>query len=104
MLPDNPNTADTLGWVLLKKGIPSAAIGYLQEADQGFETRNQSFGIVRLHLAQAYEANGEKDKASETLKGTLSDLEAELARNENAREPDWAADVRAMLERLQSEG
>jgi tetratricopeptide (TPR) repeat protein len=103
-LPDNPNTADTLGWVLLKKGIPSAAIGYLQEADEGFDTRDPNFGIVRHHLAQAYEANGEKDKARETLQSALADLETQLRANPGAREPAWAGDVRAMLQRLQTEG
>jgi hypothetical protein len=90
--------------VLLKKGIPSAAIGYLQEADEGFDTRDPNFGIVRHHLAQAYEANGETDKARDTLQGALADLEAQLRANPGAREPAWAGDVRAMLQRLKSEG
>ena len=104
LLPDNPNTADTLGWVLYKKGIPSAAIGYLQEADEGFDTHNPSFGVVRHHLALAYEANGEHDKARATLKGALSDLKSVLAENPGAKEPPWAADVRAMLDRLNQPG
>ena len=36
-LPESGNVADTLGWVLLKKGIPEAAIGYLQESESGFQ-------------------------------------------------------------------
>jgi len=104
MLPDNPNTADTLGWVLYKKGIPSAAIGYLQEADEGFDTRNPNFGVIRHHLALAYEANGESDKARSTLEGALADLAATLAERPDAPEPPWAADLRAMLERLEREG
>ncbi len=98
MLPDNPNTADTLGWVLYKKGINSAAIEYLREADEGFDVRNPNFGIVRHHLALAYEANGEPAKARSTLERALEDLAAQLP--DGAREPGWAADVRAMLERL----
>ena len=100
MLPENPNTADTLGWVLYKKGIASAAIGYLQEADQGFGTRNPSFGIVRQHLALAYQANGEKAKARATLERTLKDLADQLAGQPGSREPAWAADVRSMLHQL----
>jgi tetratricopeptide (TPR) repeat protein len=104
LLPDNPNTADTLGWVLYKKGIPSAAIGYLQEADQGFDTHDPSFGVVRHHLALAYEANGENDKARTTLEGALSDLASVLAERPGAKEPPWAADLRAMLDRLKQQG
>ena len=101
MLPDNPNTADTLGWVLYKKGIPSAAIGYLQEADEGFDTRNPSFGLVRHHLALAYQANGENDKARTTLERALEDLEQALAGRPEAKEPAWAADLRSMLSDLE---
>ncbi|HKJ24208.1 MAG TPA: tetratricopeptide repeat protein [Myxococcota bacterium] len=104
ILPDNPNTADTLGWVLYKKGIPSAAIGYLQEADEGFDTHDPSFGVVRHHLALAYEANGESEKARETLERALADLASVLAERPGAQEPSWAADLRAMLERLQQAG
>ena len=35
-MPDDGSAADTLGWVLLKRGVPSAAIGYLQEATERF--------------------------------------------------------------------
>ncbi|MBW2313709.1 MAG: tetratricopeptide repeat protein [Deltaproteobacteria bacterium] len=101
MLPDNPNTADTLGWVLYKKGIPSAAIGYLQEADEGFDTRNPSFGLVRHHLALAYQANGENDKARTTLERALEDLEQALEGRPGAKEPAWAADLRSMLSELE---
>ena len=34
-LPDSPYAADTLGWVLYRRGIPSAAISYLKEAEAG---------------------------------------------------------------------
>jgi len=101
LLPDNPNAADTLGWVLYKKGIPSAAIGYLKEADEGFDVRNPSFGIVRHHLALAYEAEGRVEEARATLRSALEDLALQLAGLESPREPAWAADVRAMLQRLE---
>jgi len=104
MLPENANTADTLGWVLYKKGIPGAAIGYLQEASEGFDTRNPNFGVVRHHLALAYEANGEPEKARATLERTLADLQAQLEAQPGSQEPPWAEDIRAMLERLPAEG
>jgi tetratricopeptide (TPR) repeat protein len=104
MLPENANAADTLGWVLYKKGIPAAAIGYLQEADERFDTRNPNFGVVRHHLALAYEANGETEKARTTLQRALADLQDQLGARPGSPEPAWAADVRSMLERLDSEG
>jgi tetratricopeptide (TPR) repeat protein len=104
LLPDNPSAADTLGWVLHKKGIHSAAIGYLKEAEAGLPAADPGLGIVRHHLALAYEANGEPDKARETLERAVSDLDAasQTRAAESAPEPTWATDVRAMLDRLNS--
>lgn len=105
LLPDNPSAADTLGYVLLRKGVPSAAIGYLREAEAGFDATRPDLGIVRHHLAQAYEANGEPEKAREVLARALADLDAVLraAAEEHGRpipEPPWVAELRSMYERL----
>jgi tetratricopeptide (TPR) repeat protein len=43
LMPDDPNTADTLGWVLYQRGVPSAAIGYLKEAVAARGSRAGSF-------------------------------------------------------------
>lgn len=104
-LPDNGNVADTLGYVLLKKGIPEAAIGYLQEAEASFKPGEADLGVVRMHLAMAYEANQQSDKAREVLSRAIAALEdqqkAARARGvENPPDPAWAAGARAMLERL----
>ena len=105
LLPDNPHTADTLGWVLYRRGIPAAAIGYLQEGESGFEPGDPSLGMVRFHLAQAYEANGDRALARETLERALGDLSSRRAPQSGGEgeiaEPPWAADVRSMLSRLQ---
>jgi tetratricopeptide (TPR) repeat protein len=98
-LPENPNAADTLGWVLYKKNVPSAAIGYLREAERGFPPENPQLGIVRHHLAMAYEANGEPEQAREVLAQALRDLET-LRGDTERPDPPWAAEIRAMLERL----
>jgi tetratricopeptide (TPR) repeat protein len=105
LMPDNPNTADTLGWVLYRRGVPSAAIGYLKEAVAGIEADDPNLGLVRHHLAQAYEANGEQEKARETLDAALADHEALAASKASggaaqANEPTWYAEARAMRERL----
>ena len=107
LLPDDPRAADTLGWVLHKKGIHSAAIGYLKEAEGHFRDGDPSLGVVRHHLALAYEADGDPDRARQALERAIDDLKAaNLGRveepGEPAAEPAWATDVRAMLDRLNS--
>ena len=105
LLPDNPNTADTLGWVLYKKDLPSAAIGYLKEAAGGFEAGETQLAMVLHHLALAYEANGEIGEARKTIDEAVRDLDA-IYRGEDGEkrpEPAWAAEVRAMHQRLNEE-
>lgn len=107
LLPDNPNAADTLGWVLYKKNIPSAAIGYLQEAEGGFPPDSPALGVVRQHLALAYEANGEAEKARGVVDRALEDLAQQIAAYEartgkEATEPSWAAELRSLRDRLGS--
>ncbi len=105
-LPDNASVADTLGWVLYKRGIPSAAISYLKESEAGTDPNDASIGIVRHHLAMAYEANGDFAQAREALTRALAGLEKQLAaaraKGATATEPPWAAEARAMLERLKA--
>jgi tetratricopeptide (TPR) repeat protein len=102
LLPDNPNAADTLGWVLYKKDLPSAAIGYLKEAVSGFQAEDPQLALVRHHLALAYEANGEPEKARQTLEKAIRDLDA-IYRGEDGQkrsEPSWTAEIRSMHQRL----
>ena len=104
LLPDNPNAADTLGWVLYKKNVPSAAIGYLKEAESGLRPEDPQMGTVRQHLALAYEANGQPGQARLVLERALRDLDAlSSAGGETRPDPPWAAEMRAMLERLGGE-
>jgi tetratricopeptide (TPR) repeat protein len=100
-MPDDPNAADTLGWVLFKRGIPSAAISYLKEAEGGLEPANPSIDVVRYHLALAYEANGDSESARGATNRALEGLEQRMATATSERpEPPWASDARAMLDRL----
>jgi tetratricopeptide (TPR) repeat protein len=75
ILPDNPSVADTLGWVMLKKDIPGAAIPLFREAivtlEQGDPTRAQ----IRLHLAQAYVRSEEASQAIKELEQALEETE-----------------------------
>jgi tetratricopeptide (TPR) repeat protein len=101
-MPENANVADTLGWVLFKKGAPSAAIGYLREAEGSSQPGDPTVDVVRWHLAQAYEANGETDRARETIARAVQGLDDLKKRQTDpaAGEPSWAAGIRAMAERL----
>jgi tetratricopeptide (TPR) repeat protein len=103
-MPDSPNVADTLGWVLLKKGIPEAAIGYLQEAENTFPPGHPDVGYVRVHLALAYEAAKQPERAREVLDRALASLEearsAAAASGATVADPPWAGEARSMLERL----
>lgn len=107
LLPNNPNAADTLGWVLFKRGVPSAAIGFLREAESGYEAGDPSLGVVRQHLALAYEAGGDLEEARKTAERGLHELEAAVAdakaRNLNVGpEPEWAGALRDVLKRAQA--
>jgi tetratricopeptide (TPR) repeat protein len=105
LMPDDPNTADTLGWVLYRRGVPSAAIGYLKEAEAGVKAEDATLGIIRHHLAQAYEASGDKENAKTTLDRAIAAhqafVEAQKARGiPVGSDPTWFADARKMRERL----
>jgi tetratricopeptide (TPR) repeat protein len=104
-LPESGNVADTLGYVLLKKGIPEAAIGYFQESESSFKAGDPDLGIVRVHLATAYEANKQPEKAREALERALASLDEQRKAAvqqgiANPVDPPWATDAKAMLERL----
>ena len=106
-LPDTATVADTLGWVLYKRGIWSAAISYLKEAVANSDGDIAVSGISLHHLAQAYEANGDPEQARKALRRATAALE-ELAEENRASgepvrpEPAWATEARAMLARLES--
>ena len=107
LLPDDANAADTLGWVLLKRGLPSAAIGYLEEAAERFpEEAYEIQGIVHNHLATAYEENEEPDKALREARAAIGYYEklekAAAERGLTVSEPDWLGDARARVGRLES--
>jgi tetratricopeptide (TPR) repeat protein len=105
-MPDSANSADTLGWVLYKRGVPTAAIGYLREAVQSSDPTQPAIGLIRTHLSMAYEAAGENDKALETLEEALAHLEKQMAQRKTsgkpAKEPSWASEARASIDRLKT--
>lgn len=66
-LPDDPYVADTLGWVLYRRGLYAAAIGPLKESAEKLADKAE----VRYHLGMAYLRNGDKDKARGELQAAL---------------------------------
>jgi len=103
-MPDSPSAADTLGWVLYKRGVSSAAVGYLRESVQLAGPNDPALGEIRTHLALAYEASGDRDKAIATLEAALSDLDKRKASGNLNEDPPWAENARASVERLKSAG
>jgi tetratricopeptide (TPR) repeat protein len=102
MLPDNPNAADTLGWVLFKKEAYEAAVGYLREAVRGMEADDPLLPAVRQHLALAYEKAGDKKSALEVVNQAIADVEdRQVQSGGSSPEPAWAADLRSLRDRLQ---
>jgi tetratricopeptide (TPR) repeat protein len=73
LLPADPSVADTLGWVMLQRQVPTAAISLFREAMDGYPPAAPERGIVRYHLAKAYEANGERERAIEELEKALAE-------------------------------
>jgi uncharacterized protein (TIGR02996 family) len=104
LLPDNPNAADTLGWVLYKKDVPSAAVSYLRESVNGMAPDDRNLPLVRQHLAMAYEANGQEELARAELVKALEEIELMLAPQEDRPrgvEPPHAQEIRDQLARLE---
>ena len=76
----------------------------LDEVVAGIESGDANKGLVRHHLAQAYEASGDKEKARETAELALADhaayAEARQAAGGRVQDPTWLADARDLVERL----
>lgn len=105
LLPNNPSVSDTLGWVLFKRGVPAAAISYLKEAEAATKDGDGSLGVVRHHLALAYEANGDTEEAIAALDRALSAVEAqnEIIRERGGKpgqEPAWVGEARSQRAKL----
>jgi tetratricopeptide (TPR) repeat protein len=108
MMPESPNAADTLGWVLYRRGIHSAAVGYLREAIAGLDEDAPQLAMVHHHLAMAYEANDQKDMAIGALETSLGELNQQegriLAAGGTWEDPEWSTPAREMLARLKNSG
>jgi len=62
-LPDNANSADTLGWAFYKKGVYASAIDLLKEAVK----KEPDNALFNSHLGFAYAANHQANLAKQQL-------------------------------------
>lgn len=77
--PSDPNVADTLGYVYLKKGLLDSAVLEFQDS---LDAQPDS-AMVRYHLAMALNEKGEKKKARKELMHVLQD--AKFTKADEAR-------------------
>ena len=65
--PNNAAYADTLGWIMVRKGLTEPGLRYLREA----RLRSPENGEIRFHLAYALAKLGRKDEARQELSAAL---------------------------------
>jgi Flp pilus assembly protein TadD len=66
LAPDNPEYADTLGWILYRKGLYSSAIIQLGRA-----ASHEGNAVWKYHLAMAYVKGGDLTRGRSTLNNAL---------------------------------
>ena len=67
LLPNDPSTADTLGWVLFKKGQYSSALRLFQESANGLSSDPE----VEYHLGLAHYMLADEDSARDAFQNAL---------------------------------
>ena len=71
-MPDSPNAADTLGWVLYQKGAYRSAIDLFQEALKlGEKNKSPDNPTVHYHLGLAYQKTDQSGLAKQQLERVL---------------------------------
>ena len=78
--PDEPHIADTLGWILFKKGEYRNALPLLQESALKLSQAN-----VQYHLGMAYYMLGEEASAREALQKAVDDAKLDSVESDEAR-------------------
>ena len=90
-LPDSPNVADTLGWVLYQKGAYKSAIdSFRQGLALSEKGRSPDNPTLHFHLGLAYQRDGQPVLARQQLERVLK-LDPHYAK---------ADDVKKLLEQL----
>ncbi len=91
--PRDPEVADTLGLVHLRRGQAEAALAVLGEAAGTFPIHDPRYAEVLFHTAMAFEAANDRKSAHRTVEVALAVL------GDRKPEPGWAAHARSVLER-----
>jgi tetratricopeptide (TPR) repeat protein len=91
--PRDPEIADTLGLVHLRRGQASAALEVLGEAAGTYPVDSPGYADVLYHTAMAFEAALDHKSAQRTLEVALAVL------GDRKPQPAWAAKSRSALER-----
>lgn len=68
LAPGSPNAADTLGWILVRRGQAQEALPYLRDA----RLRAASNPVIQYHLGVALHQLGRKTEARRELQGALA--------------------------------
>jgi len=68
LAPGNPDIADTLGWILVRKGQAQQALPYLRDA----RLRSASNRVIQYHLGVALHTLGRKAEARRELRAALA--------------------------------
>lgn len=105
--PRNPSTADTLGWILYKRGDYAQALGFIQESVAAFSGNAE----IQMHYGLARYMMGDEDIARASLKYAAQSKDEFSDKKEAAEclailaiDPQTAgADARAALEKRISE-
>ena len=91
--PRDPEIADTLGLVHLRRGQAAAALEVLGEAAGTYPVDDPGYAEVLYHAAMAFEAAHDRKSAQRTAEVALAVI------GDQKPEPAWAAKARNMLGR-----
>jgi tetratricopeptide (TPR) repeat protein len=85
-LPDNPDIADTLGWIYIRKSLTANAVDLFRE----LVARKPDVPTYHFHFAQALMLRGDKPEARKELKAAL----------EHRPSADEAAKIRELMGKI----
>lgn len=85
-MPDNPDVADTLGWIYIKKHLSDNAVTLFRD----LVAKQPQVSTYRYHLAMALYQRGDKPETKKALEGAL----------ERKPSPEETAKIKELMERV----
>ena len=91
-LPDNPDVADTLGWIYIKKNLNTNAVDLFRNliAKESAQAAPNNSATFHYHYGMALAQSGDKPQARKELKAAL----------ERKPSPDQAAKIKELLGKI----